>query len=244
MKKFATVALIAMMVTLFSPIVPTAQAASLEDALSQMIAQDPSTSVHIQDLLKLKQNLEQNKKTAILENLAKQVLAQANNTNAPGIIANGNLGAAVKGAVRQEVEKNIGEYLAPYQNELSVLTTLFGQNNTLNPNASRDNNSLTGAPQNYKRVLDMTATAYGPGPLDNGKWNNQTYMGGIVRKGVAAVDPRVIPMGTKLWIEGYGEAIAEDQGSAIKGNRIDLAFNSRQEALDYGIQHPKVYVMN
>ena len=68
-------------------------------------------------------------------------------------------------------------------------------------------------------------------------------MGGKVRKGVAAVDPTVIPMGTKLWIEGYGEAIAEDQGSAIKGNRIDLAFNNRSEALDYGIQPVKVYVL-
>ena len=90
----------------------------------------------------------------------------------------------------------------------------------------------------------MTATAYAPGPLDNGKWNNLTYMGGTVQHGVAAVDPRVIPMGTKLWVEGYGEAIAEDQGSAIKGNRIDLAFDKRNDALDYGIQNVKIYVLN
>ncbi len=244
MKRLAAVTLIAMMATFFSPIVPTAQAASLEDALNQMLVQNSSTSAHIQELLKLKQNLEQNKKSAIVEDLARQVLSQAGNANIPNIIANGNAGDAVKAAVRQEVEKRINDRLAPYQKELGILTTLFGGSNALNPNVARDNNSLTGAPQNYKRALDMTATAYGPGPLDNGKWNNQTFMGGIVRKGVAAVDPRVIPMGTKLWIEGYGEAIAEDQGSAIKGNRIDLAFNSRQEALDYGIQHPKVYVLN
>ncbi|MDD4600596.1 MAG: 3D domain-containing protein, partial [Negativicutes bacterium] len=83
-----------------------------------------------------------------------------------------------------------------------------------------------------------------PGPLDNGKWNNLTYVGGIVQKGVVAVDPKIIPMGTKLWVEGYGQAVAEDQGSAIKGNRIDLAFNDRQEAIDYGIQNVKVYVLN
>jgi len=89
----------------------------------------------------------------------------------------------------------------------------------------------------------MTATAYAPGALDNGKWGNLTYMGGKVRKGVAAVDPDVIPMGTRLWIEGYGEAVAEDQGSAIQGNRIDLAFNNRSEALNYGIQRVKAYVL-
>ena len=49
-----------------------------------------------------------------------------------------------------------------------------------------------------------------------------------------ATDPYIIPMGTKLYIMGYGEAVAADVGSAIKGNRIDLAFMSRREALEWG----------
>ena len=41
-----------------------------------------------------------------------------------------------------------------------------------------------------------------------------------------AVDPKVIPLGSKVWVEGYGEAIAGDTGGAIKGNRIDILLGS------------------
>ena len=88
--------------------------------------------------------------------------------------------------------------MSPYQKEIDLLSSLLKQDNTLTPSAVKANDSLTGSPQNYKRVLDMTATAYAPGPLDNGKWNDLTYVGGKVAKGVAAVDPRVIPMGTQV----------------------------------------------
>jgi len=141
--------------------------------------------------------------------------------------------------VEQRVVQNLGQY----QDVLTVLTTLF-QNSTLNPGIAQDNNSLTGAPENYRKIIDMTATAYGPGVKDNGRWNDLTYVGTKIRKGVVAVDPRIIPMGTKLWVEGYGQAVAEDQGSAIKGNRIDLAFDTRQEAVNYGIKPVKVYVLD
>ncbi|WP_354665933.1 MULTISPECIES: 3D domain-containing protein [Pontibacillus] len=51
---------------------------------------------------------------------------------------------------------------------------------------------------------------------------------------VIAVDPNVIPLGTKVYIEGYGTAVAGDIGSAIKGNRIDIYMKDRKDALDYG----------
>ncbi|MBU7007754.1 3D domain-containing protein [Phosphitispora fastidiosa] len=54
------------------------------------------------------------------------------------------------------------------------------------------------------------------------------------RRGVVAVDPRVIPMGTKLYIEGYGYGIASDTGGAIKGRKIDVFFETRAEALKWG----------
>lgn len=51
---------------------------------------------------------------------------------------------------------------------------------------------------------------------------------------VIAVDPSVIPLGSRVWVEGYGEAIAGDTGSAIKGNRIDVFVADKQDALNWG----------
>lgn len=59
---------------------------------------------------------------------------------------------------------------------------------------------------------------------------------------VIAVDPNVIPLGSKVWVEGYGYAIAGDQGSAIKGNRIDLFMSNKSAALGYGRRSVQVKV--
>lgn len=93
-----------------------------------------------------------------------------------------------------------------------------------------------------KKVLMMSATGYGPG--ENGRWGNRTAMGGRVRYGVVAVDPRVIKLGTRLWVEGYGECLAADTGSAIKGLRIDLAFDSDRTANGYGRRKVRVVVLD
>lgn len=66
--------------------------------------------------------------------------------------------------------------------------------------------------------------------------------------GKVAVDPSVIKLGTKLYIQSmdswpsYGSSIAADTGSYIKGNRIDLFFNSRKEAINFGRRKVKVYI--
>ncbi|MFJ7951493.1 3D domain-containing protein [Lysinibacillus sp. NPDC096418] len=61
---------------------------------------------------------------------------------------------------------------------------------------------------------------------------------------VIAVDPRVIPLGTKVWVEGYGEAIAADTGGAIKGNKIDVFIPSEGQARNWGVRTVTVTVMN
>ncbi len=61
--------------------------------------------------------------------------------------------------------------------------------------------------------------------------------------GTCAVDPSVIPYGTKLYIEGYGYAVANDCGSAVKGNVIDVYMRSTGEALQWGRRYRKVYVL-
>jgi len=103
-------------------------------------------------------------------------------------------------------------------------------------------------PTKYEKVLDISATAYAPGPLDNDQWGDKTYMGTTIRPGVIAVDPKVIPLGSRLYVQypdGHGEyAVAEDTGGAIKGNRIDIAMMDRGKATDFGIQDVKVYVVS
>lgn len=61
---------------------------------------------------------------------------------------------------------------------------------------------------------------------------------------VIAVDPRIIPLGTKVWVEGYGEAIAGDTGGAIKGNKIDVFIPSYDSAIAWGVKEVKLRVIN
>lgn len=89
-------------------------------------------------------------------------------------------------------------------------------------------------------TLQMTATAYTYGC---GNGDGVTATGTIPRPGVAAVDPAVIPLGTELYVEGYGYARAEDTGGAIRGARIDLFFPTRETALQWGRRTVEVRVL-
>lgn len=61
---------------------------------------------------------------------------------------------------------------------------------------------------------------------------------------VIAVDPKIIPLGTKVHVEGYGYAVAADTGGAIKGNKIDLFFPEKQTAINWGRQNVKVKILD
>jgi len=61
---------------------------------------------------------------------------------------------------------------------------------------------------------------------------------------VIAVDPNVIPLGARVWVEGYGEAIAGDTGGAIKGNKIDVFIPTQDQALKWGRKQVKVKILN
>ncbi|MBP2652947.1 MAG: hypothetical protein H6Q73_516 [Firmicutes bacterium] len=247
MKKIVLITMLAMAASLFSSLQISVEASPLTDqVLARLATQYPSSVAGLDAWIKLKQNWDGGNKSSVIGQLAQTAAAVAGRNDIASIAAkystNSNITNTVQSAVQQEVEKRIGDQAKQYKNALDILGSLL-KSGKLTPPSVMNNSSLDGAPRNWKKMLELTSTAYAPGVKDNGKWNNLTYIGTNVRKGVAAVDPTVIPMGTKLWIEGYGEAIAEDQGSAIKGNRIDLAFNSRQEALDYGIKNTKVYVL-
>ena len=108
----------------------------------------------------------------------------------------------------------------------------------LEPSTSRQETAST-------KEMRMIATAYDSSWESCGSWDGKTTASGLpVRRGVVAVDPDVIPLGTRLYVEGYGEALAADTGGAIKGNRIDLYMESREEALNYGIRMVNIRVLN
>jgi 3D (Asp-Asp-Asp) domain-containing protein len=87
-----------------------------------------------------------------------------------------------------------------------------------------------------ERIMTMEATAY--------TWTgNRTASGTWPAVGTAAVDPKVIPLGTRLWIEGYGEAVALDTGGDIQGQIIDLYMDSYQECIEWGRRQVEVRVM-
>lgn len=61
---------------------------------------------------------------------------------------------------------------------------------------------------------------------------------------VIAVDPNVIPLGTKVWVEGYGEAIAGDTGGNINGNRIDVHVPDKSKAYSWGVRDVQVKILD
>lgn len=103
---------------------------------------------------------------------------------------------------------------------------------------------------NYKYVLTCEATAYDLSAEENGGYAGQTATGVPLEKGVIAVDPRVIPLGSRVYIEAldgswsYGYAVAADTGGAIKGKRVDLCYRTRSECIQFGRRKCRVYVLS
>lgn len=113
--------------------------------------------------------------------------------------------------------------------------------NTASPSVSRDNSA---APSDGKEFY-VSATAYTAGC--NG-CSGITATGINLKSNpnlkVIAVDPSVIPLGSKVWVEGYGHAIAGDTGGAIKGNKIDLHMATKQAAYGFGKRQVKIKIIN
>jgi 3D (Asp-Asp-Asp) domain-containing protein len=94
------------------------------------------------------------------------------------------------------------------------------------------------------KILTMQATAYYPGPEDTWPYaSGYTSSGLKAGYGVVAVDPKVVRLKNHLYIEDYGYAIAADKGAAIKGNKIDLCFDTYEEAVRFGRKNVKVYIL-
>lgn len=125
--------------------------------------------------------------------------------------------------------------------------------------------SRAGRTFDFNKVIHVTATAYCPGTAESGcpidEYGRSKCTGhfndGITATGVratagngqegnphiVAVDPRVIPLGSRLYIDGYGFAVAADVGGAIKGNRIDLLIADHRTAWKFGRKRLRVYLL-
>ena len=88
--------------------------------------------------------------------------------------------------------------------------------------------------KSYSRKLVVKAYSYTGG--------GRTAMGTKARVGEIAVDPRVIPLGSKVYIEGVGARIAEDTGGNIKGNTIDIYMNTLAECRRWGARTVTIYI--
>lgn len=98
-----------------------------------------------------------------------------------------------------------------------------------------------GAPATYMSAITVLTTGYWPNPA----WSSgYTATGLRARYGIVAVDPRVIPMGTRLYIPGYGYGLAADVGSAVKGDHIDLCFDGPAQASNWGLRTETVYIVS
>ncbi|MDM5331777.1 ubiquitin-like domain-containing protein [Ureibacillus composti] len=105
---------------------------------------------------------------------------------------------------------------------------------------SRGNQSTSEGKEFY-----VTATAYTP----YCEGCSGTSASGIDLRGnsnlkVIAVDPNLIPLGTKVWVEGYGNAIAGDTGGAIKGNKIDVLVQSKSQAKNWGRKKVRIRILD
>lgn len=110
--------------------------------------------------------------------------------------------------------------------------------------SSSSNNRLSkaGVDFSYKKLIKVSMTAYSSGESGVG---TRTATGTRVTEGrTIAVDPSVIPLGWWVYIEGVGFRRAEDTGGAIKGNKIDIYYDSVQQARNFGRKSGlKVYVI-
>lgn len=116
---------------------------------------------------------------------------------------------------------------------IKYLTYDNNENETINYNYGEE--------MNYRAVMSMEATAYLP---TDGDGAGITAMGIPATYGVVAVDPSVIPLGSRVYIPGYGMAIAADTGGAIVGYCIDLCMESYAEAMNFGRRVVTVYVLD
>lgn len=136
-------------------------------------------------------------------------------------------------------------------------TVTASSNNAVTASLSVDSSNKVveawGKTFNYSETLNVKATAYSSDPAENGGYGAVDYFGNPLKLGTIAVDPSVIPLGTKVLVTGHSHdnlpdqaflATATDIGGAIKGNKIDIFIpGSKSSVAKFGIQDIKLYII-
>ncbi|WP_297436483.1 3D domain-containing protein [uncultured Clostridium sp.] len=115
--------------------------------------------------------------------------------------------------------------------------------NSRGPESSSSNKAPAGSAVSKApagKTMTMQSTAYYTGTVTATGTRPKRNPSGL---STVAVDPRVIPLGSKLYIEGYGYAVAEDTGGAVKNNIVDVFLNTRQECMNWGRRNVKVTIV-
>lgn len=149
-------------------------------------------------------------------------------------------------------EETVGEVNAEVQVEEPVKVEENHSANSFTTDAGDiidpDNQTIIfsdGSKARFRQVINMNTTAYNLFPGSSG----YTASGTKARRGAVSVDPSVIPLGTRLYITSpdgwtdYGLATAEDTGGAIKGNKLDLFYDSYDTCIQFGRRETVVYVL-
>ena len=167
-----------------------------------------------------------------------QVIRQKDDTMAQGEEEVVQVGQPGTERVQVETLYNNGTAIRTNELSKSVMTNMVP---TIIKEGTREVTTSRNVSGRASRSIVMEASAYLAGDGDGA---GITATGIPAVRGVVAVDPDVIPLGTRLFIPGYGEAVAADTGGAIVGNRIDLVMDSYGEAMDFGRRDVTVYVLD
>ena len=138
--------------------------------------------------------------------------------------------------VDEIIEKGTGVFAAPNESAASIASNGDGTGTITLEN---------GATVTYSSVRTMRGTAYTKNESGVG---SRTASGTAVRRGVVAVDRKVLPLGTKVYVVSndgycdYGMAVAEDTG--VRGNTIDLYMDSYNECIQFGVRECTVYILD
>jgi len=137
------------------------------------------------------------------------------------------------------------------KSEVDRVVLIGTKKNVINVKSSSNGILSSRGNMHYKKKLEVRATAYDTSPEENGGYTT-TASGTKLGYGVVAVDPNVIPLGSRVYVESsdggkswvYGYAIASDKGGAIKGNRIDLCFDTKKACNNFGVRSATIYVLD
>ena len=155
--------------------------------------------------------------------------------SALGLSVDGVCGAVTYKVLRAAAYDEIDIY------NFSLSEFLAGETQPVVEGSKNSSAENSGEIPGFSRVMRVEATAYS---RHEDGMSNYTASGTFCKRGVIAVDPNVIPLGTRVFIPGYGYAVADDVGGAIVGNIIDIAFDSVEECYQFGRQWIDIYIID